>query len=245
MPKDVEMFTGLVREIGRIEALHRRGGLTQIVVAAPRSASHLQIGDSLAVNGICLTVTALQGPRLIVEAAPETYRITTLRRWRAGDRLHLEPSLRLGDDLGGHLVLGHVDGMGRILQRHHRGGSLLLQIGVPAPLVRYLLPKGSVAVDGVSLTVDGGPFRDRFTVNLIPHTLSSTCLGLRRPPDAVNLEMDVLVKAARGAGQIPMLLASQGRSLDDDGRVRTPDQPAQRKALSMDFLLERGFGRRR
>ncbi len=192
------MFTGLVREVGRLRAKARRGGITRLDIVAPRSAARLGSGDSLAVNGICLTVTRRRGDLISVQAAAETRRVTTLPRWRVGERLHLEPALRASDALDGHLVLGHVDGVGRIVQLRSTGGSVLMSVSLAPDLVRFLMPKGSVAVDGVSLTVDAGPFADRFTVNLIPHTLKGTTFGRARVGQEVNLEMDVLVKAARG-----------------------------------------------
>ncbi len=216
------MFTGLVREVGRIHALGRSGELTRIELSAPLCAPDLAIGDSLAVQGICLTVAGRRGSLVAVEAAEETRRLSTLPAWRVGDRVHLEPALRAADPLGGHLVLGHVDGLGRVAAIRARGRSRFLTFGLPASLARYLLPKGSVAVDGVSLTVDSGPFRDRFTVNVIPHTLAATRLGELRVGERVNLEMDVLVKAARG-------------------EALPADPPPTR---TMESLLARGFGRR-
>ncbi len=182
------------------------------------------MGDSIAVKGICLTVTALSGRVFSVEAATETLRLTTLRQWRRGDRLHLEPALRAGDPLDGHYVQGHVDGTGTVSNIRKAGGSLLVTVELPAELATYLTPKGSVAMDGVSLTVDEGPFDGSFTVNLIPHTLAATTFSGLRQGHRVNLEMDVLVKAARGSGG-----------------ARQEQQPA----LTMDRLLAKGFGRRR
>ena len=170
------MFTGLIRELGTVKVLARHGDVTRIDIEAPLLAPDLALGDSLAVQGICLTVTKRRGTRVSVEAAAETRRLTTLSRWRVGQPVHLEPALAVGDKLGGHLVLGHVDGLGRIAARRVAGRSLFLTVKLGPALARYLLPKGSVALDGVSLTVDSGPFRDRFTVNVIPHTLGVTCL---------------------------------------------------------------------
>jgi riboflavin synthase alpha subunit len=190
------VFTGLVREIGRIRSLRARGGLTAIALDAPRTAGGLAVGDSLAVNGVCLTVTALAGTRVSVEASAETRRVTTLARWRVGDEVHLEPALRAGEALGGHFVLGHVDGTGRVLRVAHGQGVLRVTVGVADPLCASLVPKGSIAVDGVSLTLDAGPFRGSFTVTLIPHTLRATRFGRLHAGDAVNLEFDVLSKTA-------------------------------------------------
>ena len=229
------MFTGLIREVGRIRSLSARSEVTRLELHAPACAPELTPGASLAVNGICLTVVRLRGTAVTVEAAAETRRVTTLRGWRAGDRVHLEPALRAGDPLGGHLVLGHVDGVGRVAAVSPRGGSWFLTVTLPPELARVLLPKGSVAVDGVSLTVDAGPFRDRFTVNVIPHTLAVTRLGELRTGDRVNLEMDVLVKAARGEGLPPE--ATLAGPAD-------PPAAAEAPRLTLERLLARGFGRR-
>jgi riboflavin synthase alpha subunit len=218
------MFTGLIREVGRLRGKTPRGGVTRLDIEAPVTAGKAQVGDSIAVNGICLTVTALSGRGFSVEAASETLRLTTLGKWRRGDRLHLEPALRAGDPLDGHYVQGHVDGAGIVSKISRATGSLLVTVDLPRELAAYLTPKGSVAVDGVSLTVDEGPFDRRFTVNLIPHTLAATTFAELRPGRRVNLEMDVLVKAARGAGAVD--------------RDSTP-------ALTIDRLLAKGFGRKR
>jgi riboflavin synthase len=230
------MFTGLVREIGLLRGLAAGRGSTRLRLEAPRTADELSRGDSLAVNGICLTVTDRRGPIVTVEAAAETRQRTTLPSWRVGERLHLEPALRAGDPLGGHLVLGHVDATGQVRARRSSGRSVFLAVGLPADLVRYLLPKGSVTVDGVSLTLDAGPFRDGFTVNIIPHTLRTTLLGELRLGRRVNLELDVLAKAA-----------VQGTEATDDPRSAAVagERPGGRPTpLTMASVLGRGFGRR-
>jgi riboflavin synthase alpha subunit len=195
------VFTGLVRELGRIERIANRAAITEIGVAAPVTAPQLAVGDSLAVNGICLTVTAVTGERVELEATEETRRVTTLSAWEVGEQVHLEPSLRAGDAIGGHFVLGHVDGVGRVAALERRGGAAILRVALPAALASQLIPKGSIAVDGVSLTLDEGPFRDTFSITLVPHTLAVTRLDRLRPGDAVNVELDVLAKAARPAGE--------------------------------------------
>lgn len=225
------MFTGLIREIGTVRALVRSGGVLRLDVAAPRTAAGAGLGDSIAVDGICLTVTRLNGGVFSVEAAAETSRLTTLKTWRAGRRVHLEPALRAGDPLDGHLVQGHVDGTGEVTRVSRAGGSLLVTVTLAPELARFLTPKGSVAVDGVSLTVDEGPFHDKFTVNLIPYTLEGTTFTGVRRGRRVNLEMDVLVKAAR-SGDSAMLPSIEAK------------QPAgPRPPLTMERLLARGFGR--
>ena len=234
------MFTGLIREIGILRRVTAGHELSRLQIRAPRTASRVAVGDSLAVNGICLTVTGVRRDIILVEAAAETRRITTLRRWRPGDRLHLEPALRAGEALDGHLVLGHIDGVGRIAGSERRGASLLLTIDCGRELAGWLMPKGSVAVDGVSLTVDAGPHVDRFTANIIPHTLRWTTLNEVRRGREVNLEMDVLVKAAR-TGRTAETLASLGTT--GARNFATPGRSGSVSSLAS--ILDRGFGRRR
>jgi riboflavin synthase alpha subunit len=219
------VFTGLVREVGTLRATTRRGAVTRLTVAAPLCAPALAPGDSLAVDGICLTVAARRGPLVTLEAVATTRQATTLGDWRPGDRLHLEPALRAGEPLGGHVVLGHVDGTGTVVRATRRAGDWLLTIAAPPALAAQLVPKGSIAVDGVSLTLDAAPAHGRFTVSLIPHTLAVTRLGALRAGDRVNLELDALARAAARAG----------------GPARPPAPgPA---PLTLAGLLSRGFGR--
>ena len=226
------MFTGLVKEIGRLRRITPAGGVVRLDVEAPGTAAGAGVGASIAVDGICLTVTAVRGPVFRVEAATETRRLTTLRDWRPGRRLHLEPALRAGDPLDGHLMQGHVDGVGRVVKVVRGNRDLLVTVGLDRDLARFLTPKGSVAVDGVSLTVDEGPHTDRFTVNLIPHTLEWTHFGGIRSGRRVNLEMDVLVKAARAGGfaGLPTVDAAPARET--------------KKPITLDRLLAAGFKRR-
>jgi len=191
------MFTGLVREVGRLWSQRSVSGLTVLDITAPKIvASGLAIGDSLAVNGICLTITTMTADRVRVDASAETRRVTTLADWRVGQALHLEPALRSGDPLGGHFVLGHVDGIGQVARiRRERGTRALSMFASPA-LRAQLVPKGSIAVDGVSLTLDDGPFDRTFTVTIVPHTLRETRFDTLRAGDRVNLEIDILSKAA-------------------------------------------------
>ena len=225
------MFTGLIREIGTLRSLRSGAGVSRLRIEAAATAAAAAVGDSIAVNGICLTVTERAGRTFSVEAAVETRRLTTLHRWRTGQRLHLEPALRAGDPLDGHLVQGHVDGRGEVVAVRRAGASRLVTVELPAQLARFLTPKGSVAVDGVSLTVDEGPFVDRFTVNLIPHTLAATTFAALRPGQAVNLEMDVLVKAAR-AGDLSALPSTRtaGRAAPP-----TPQPPLRERLLASGF----------
>lgn len=228
------MFTGLVREVGRLRGVRGRGGMTQLDIEAPKVASGVGLGDSVAVNGICLTVVQVAKSSFKVEAVPETCRLTTLPKWRSGDRVHLEPALRAGDSMDGHIVQGHVDGTGKVIRVGEMGGSRLVTIGLSRDLARFLTPKGSVAVDGVSLTVDEGPFRDRFTVSLIPHTLAETNFKQLRVGRRVNLEMDVLVKAALSRLGVE---AEQGLTGNGGEENRLAS------GLTLERLLAKGFGR--
>jgi riboflavin synthase len=187
------MFTGIIEATGRVHRVALKGGGTSVTIETPKPLAALKLGESIAVNGACLTVTGMRGRQFTVELSPETLRRTTLGKARTGDRVNLERSLRLGDRLGGHIVQGHVDGVGKLEAITPDREWSLYRFAVPAALVPYLVDKGSIAIDGVSLTLFEckGP---RFTVALIPHTLAVTTLGKRRPGDRVNVEADILLK---------------------------------------------------
>jgi riboflavin synthase len=189
------MFTGLIEGQGTVASVERPGadgaGL-RLHVSAPW-LDGLAEGDSVAVNGCCLTVTTLPGDGFTADLVGETLARTALGRLAPGDPVNLERPLAAGGRLGGHLVQGHVDGVGQVLERTPSGDGTLLRVGLGPDLARYVVVKGSIAVDGVSLTVAGvGP--DWFAVALIPHTLAVTTLGRRQPGDPVQLEVDVLAK---------------------------------------------------
>ena len=183
------MFTGIVRELGTVEAFDG----TRLVVAAAETASSAATGDSVAVAGVCLTVVEAAEGRLAFDVVPETLSRTGLGRLEPGGTVNLEPSLRLGDQLGGHVVQGHVDAVGRIRSVTPEGDGRRVWIDAPESVLGYCIEKGSIAVDGVSLTI--AAFDERgFEVALIPHTLAVTTLGSLEPGDEVNLEADVLGK---------------------------------------------------
>jgi riboflavin synthase len=169
------------------------GGSRRLVIAAAFDLGRLPLGGSVAVNGACLTAVARRGRRFEADLGPETLARTTLGTLRPGDRVHLERPLRMGDPLGGHLVSGHVDGMGRLQTRRQHGDALALRIAAPAELAPFLAAKGSVTVDGVSLTINEVSGAS-FGVMLIPHTLSVTCLGERQKGERVNIEADLIAK---------------------------------------------------
>jgi riboflavin synthase len=183
------MFTGIVREIGTVAAFAG----SRLVVAAPATAAGVSVGDSVSVAGVCLTVVNTEEDRLAFDVVPETLARTALGRLRTGEVLNVEPSLRVGDQLGGHVVQGHVDAVGRVRSAEPEGDSRRVWVDAPEAVVRYCIEKGSIAVDGVSLTV-AALDDDGFEVALIPHTLEVTTLGRLEAGDEVNLEVDQLAK---------------------------------------------------
>lgn len=194
------MFTGIVTDIGAVRrAVPAAGALdTRIEIATAWDTGGIDLGASIACAGCCLTVVAKGAGWFAVDASAETLAKTTLGAWREGTRVNLERALRLGDELGGHFVLGHVDAVARIVERRPEGGSIRLVFELDGPLGRFIAPKGAVALDGVSLTVnevaEPRPGVTRFGVNLIPHTLAQTGFDAAKPGDRVNLEVDPLAR---------------------------------------------------
>ncbi len=219
------MFTGLVEDIGKLVATSPEGAGRRLVIETSIDAGGIALGDSVAADGICLTVTGFPSlGRYEVVAGRETVERTTLGSWRSGRRLHLERALRVGDRLGGHWVQGHVDGVGQVERAQRERESLVLWIRGPAELKRYLAEKGSVALDGVSLTVN--EVRDvSFRVNIIPHTVEKTRFGALSAGDALNIEIDVLAR------YVERLLG-----LDGGSKGRTPPE-----GLDIERLRANGF----
>ena len=190
------MFTGIVREVGRVLSISEAGD-TRLEIGCARPAEEIEIGASIACNGICLTVvekgTREGGTWFAVDASAETRARTTLGQWREGEAVNLEPALRVGDELGGHIVSGHVDGLGTILSVRPEGASHRVTIEAPAGLARFIAEKGSIAVDGISLTVNEVEGA-RFGVNIIPHTWEVTSLGGKSEGSTVNLEVDLMAR---------------------------------------------------
>ena len=216
------MFTGLIQDVGTIRGVQPEGQSVHIRLQTILTPE-LALGDSLAVNGVCLTVTATSGDVAVATAVPETLALTTLGDLGPGAQVNLEPALRAQDRLGGHIVQGHVDGVGTLVKRSQRGLSLELTVSASAQILRYMVHKGSITVNGVSLTVaalDSGAF----TVALVPHTLGATTLEDGTEGDRVNLEVDILAKYVE-------------RML---GLARAPQQTG--SAMSEAWLRERGFG---
>lgn len=200
------MFTGIVEELGTVAGVHLRGGDARLEVHGPAVTDGVRLGDSIAVDGVCLTVVDVSAGTFAVDVMPETLARTTLGGLEAGRRVNLERAVRADGRLDGHLVQGHVDGVGVLQERRPGPRWDDLRIGLPAPLARYVATKGSIAVSGVSLTVTGVG-DDWFGVSLIPTTLAATTLGGLEPGDQVNLEVDVIAK------YVERLLGTRGGDL--------------------------------
>ena len=186
------MFTGIVNDIGSVRAIQKRGD-TRFEIATAYDVAGIAIGASIACNGCCLTVIDKGPDWFAIEASAETLAKTTLGTWREGSRINLERALKVGDELGGHIVSGHVDGVGEILSITPEGDSQRFRFRVPRELARFIAPKGSVAIDGTSLTVNEVEALD-FGVNIIPHTQAVTRWGQARAGDSVNVEIDMLAR---------------------------------------------------
>ena len=187
------MFTGLIEGTGTLIRTERAGTDAKMILRADFDAGRLVLGESIAVNGACLTVVSFQGTTFTADVSVETLNRTTLGSLKPGARLNLERALRLGDRLGGHLVSGHVDGLGTVRQRQMDGRSWRFFFVVPEELGRYIVEKGSVAINGISLTVNGSS-ADEFDVNIVPHTFQETNIGDLKPGDKVNIETDIIGK---------------------------------------------------
>jgi len=201
------MFTGIITDLGRVRAVEPRGD-TRFTFETGFDTATVELGASIACSGACLTVVDKGPGWFAADVSAETLSKTTLGDWTPGMPVNLERSLRLGDELGGHLVSGHVDGVATVLERRAEGGSIRLAFGAPAPLMPFIAAKGSVALDGVSLTVNAvadRPDGGRFEVNIIPHTAEVTTLGACAPGTRVNLEIDMLAR------YVQRLLATEGR----------------------------------
>ena len=187
------MFTGIVRERGTVRSIDGDDQGVRLRIAAPGAAAQAGIGDSISISGVCLTVVAVDDGEVAFDAVAETLRRSSLGRLQAGDGVNVEPALRAGEPLGGHYVQGHVDGVGCVRAVDPEGDGVLMAFDAPEEVLRYCVEKGSVTVEGVSLTIthvdDHG-----FGVALVPHTLAETTLGSLQPGDEVNLEADVLAK---------------------------------------------------
>ena len=219
------MFTGLVEELGKIKSITKGTKSARLTIAGRVVLQDVKLGDSIAVNGTCLTVVEYTQRSFTADVMPETVRSTVLAELKPGDVVNLERTLRLGDRLGGHIVSGHVDGVGVIRSKERSDNAIVVTVEAPPQVMRYIIAKGSIAIDGTSLTiVDYGA--DWFSVSLIPHTASLTTVGLKEVGSKVNLEADVLGK------YVAKLLGLQS----GDEKKQAPS------GLTMEFLQQHGFG---
>jgi riboflavin synthase len=219
------MFTGLIEGIGKIREIRRIGDDMRLTILAPLDMSDCQTGESISVNGACFTVMGRKEGAFTVDVSAETLARTTIGQLKPGDEVNLERALRLTDRLGGHLVSGHVDGMGKILKKESRQRSWFMRIGIEEGLGRYMVEKGSVAVDGISLTINHCQ-KGYFEVNIIPHTGQETTLLRKKVGDLVNIETDVIGKYVE-------------RFLAKD---KVPQGEKNASGINAEMLKEHGFG---
>ncbi|MBI5810961.1 MAG: riboflavin synthase [Deltaproteobacteria bacterium] len=215
------MFTGIIEQIGRVKSVEKQGASGRITVETGLPPDTLKCGDSIAVDGACLTITGLLKGAFHADLSEETLRLTTLGALKSGDRVNIERALTLSKPLGGHIVTGHVDGSGTIKGLSKRGDFIDIELGVPAHLMAHIVNKGSVAIDGISLTI-GDVLSTGFKAALIPHTLKNTALSFKGPGSKVNIETDIIAK------YVEKLLSSVGK----------------RQGISEDFLSQHGFLRK-
>jgi riboflavin synthase len=221
------MFTGIIEAVGKVAGIERAGDSIRLTIAASKIAEDVAIGDSVAIDGVCLTVTQINAPQVSFDAVHETMRRTTLGQLQSGDSVNLERSLPVGGRLGGHIVQGHVDGTGRIASIRPIGNSWFVYIDASPEMMRYVVTKGSVAVDGISLTVAESEDRT-FALSIIPHTWENTTLHEKRAGDSVNVECDILGK------YVEKMLGGYG--VGSDGSATR-----ERGGVSMDLLARSGY----
>jgi len=213
------MFTGIVENKGKVLKVDHRGEMKRLTLDVPFDLTEMQLGDSININGVCLTVVEKRGRAISVDLSPESLQRTTLARAKEADQVNLERALRLSDRLGGHIVTGHIDGIGTIIERRIDGNSLYLKVRIPQAVTPYVVQKGSIAIDGISLTVN--EFReDWIRLTLIPYTLEKTTLIEKKVGEEVNVEADVL-------GKYVEKVLDQGRGTS--------------KGIDLSFLKQHGF----
>jgi riboflavin synthase len=220
------MFTGIIEGLGTITAIHPSGQGSRFSITSDFDLTGTRIGDSIAVNGACLTAVVLQGRRFTVDVSPETLKRSVLGQIKIGGPVNLERALRLSDRLDGHLVSGHVDGIGMLRERKTLANAIVITISVPESLSRYMIEKGSVAVDGVSLTINRWDSTS-FDVSIIPHTAGLTTIGLKKVGDAVNIETDMIGKF------VERFVLNRG---PENRKADAPDG-----GIDMAFLAKSGF----
>ena len=215
------MFTGIIEELGTIRSIRRGAASAVLSIGAEAVLSDLRIGDSVAVNGVCLTATGVDGSGFTADVMHETLQRSSLGALGPGSRVNLERAIAADGRFGGHIVSGHIDGTGTIAERRRDDNAVWYTVSAPPALLRYIVEKGSVAIDGISLTV-ASVEADRFSVSVIPHTAAVTLLGAKGPGDVVNLETDIIGKYV-------------------ERLLRPADTPAARSGISLEFLAENGF----
>ena len=215
------MFTGIIEELGTIRSIRRGAASAVLSIGAEAVLSDLRIGDSVAVNGVCLTATGVDGSGFTADVMHETLRRSSLGALGPGSRVNLERAIAADGRFGGHIVSGHIDGTGTITARRQDDNAVWYTVSASPALLRYIVEKGSVAIDGISLTV-ASVEADRFSVSVIPHTAAMTLLGAKGPGDVVNLETDIIGKYV-------------------ERLLRPADTPAARSGISLEFLAENGF----
>lgn len=218
------MFTGIVEELGTLENISGGANFSKLLIKASKVLEGVNLGDSIAVNGVCLTVTSFTAASFTADVMPETMKKTSLGQLKRGDTVNLERALRLGDRLGGHIVSGHVDGVGEIVSREPHANAVLFRIKADPSLLAYMVPRGSVAIDGISLTLIDVTETD-FAVSIIPHTISHTNLRDKRAGEIVNLECDMIAK------YVERLMTASS--------LKHTAHP--KKELNEEFLRENGF----
>lgn len=221
------MFTGIIEGFGSVARLTPSGGGARMSILAEFDIDGIRIGDSIAVNGACLTAVTLDGRLFSVDVSPETLSRTVLGRLRNGERVNLERALRLSDRLDGHLVSGHVDDVGTLVEKRPNANAIDVTVSVPAALTRYMITKGSVAVDGISLTINRVT-EQSFTVSVIPHTSKLTTIGIKSVGDKVNIETDVIGKYIERFVSVP-------------AGAHSAAQPALGSGVDLAFLKKTGF----
>ena len=215
------MFTGIVEELGTIRSIRRGAASAVLSIGAEAVLSDLRIGDSVAANGVCLTATGVDGSGFTADVMHETLQRSSLGALGPGSRVNLERAMAADGRFGGHIVSGHIDGTGTIAERRRDDNAVWYTVSAPPALLRYIVEKGSIAIDGISLTV-ASVEADRFSVSVIPHTAAVTLLGAKGPGDVVNLETDIIGKYV-------------------ERLLRPADTPAARSGISLEFLAENGF----
>ena len=215
------MFTGIVEELGTIRSIRRGAASAVLSIGAEAVLSDLRIGDGVAVNGVCLTATGVDRSGFTADVMHETLQRSSLGALGPGSRVNLERAMAADGRFGGHIVSGHIDGTGTIAERRRDDNAVWYTVSAPPALLRYIVEKGSIAIDGISLTV-ASVEADRFSVSVIPHTAAVTLLGAKGPGDVVNLETDIIGKYV-------------------ERLLRPADTPAARSGISLEFLAENGF----